>query len=350
MSLGPVMLDIEGTQLTSEEREKLLHPRAAGVILFTRNFECVDQLSELTAEIHSLRDPHLLVAVDHEGGRVQRFRDGFTRLPPAAALGAVFDQDRRRGLYLAEVAGWLMAAELRAVSVDFSFAPVLDLAHGLSGVIGNRAFHRNPEVVAALAQAYIRGMHRAGMQPIAKHFPGHGGVRDDSHLTLPVDLRALSAIEKHDLRPFALLVKTGLAGVMPAHVQYSQIDELPAGYSSFWLQEILRKRLKFMGAIISDDLSMAGAHIGDGHVDRANAALSAGCDMLLVCNHPEGASDVLHALEKVDVSPVLQVRLTRLHGQGPQINMMDLQKQYEWSDSVSKLSVLDNASNLEFNI
>ncbi|WP_455380608.1 beta-N-acetylhexosaminidase [Acidihalobacter prosperus] len=350
MSLGPVMLDIEGTTLTSEEREKLLHPCAAGVILFTRNFTSVDQLNDLTSEIHALRDPHLLIAVDHEGGRVQRFREGFTHLPPAAAFGAVYDRDRRRGLYLADLSGWLMASELRAVGVDFSFAPVLDLAHGLSGVIGDRAFHRNPEAVAALAQAYIRGMHRAGMQPIAKHFPGHGGVQGDSHLTLPMDLRTLSEIEKHDLRPFDLLVKSGLAGIMPAHVQYSEVDKLPAGFSSFWLQEILRKRLKFMGAIISDDLSMAGAQIGDGYVDRANAALTAGCDMLLICNHPDGASKVLCALEGTDINPVLQVRLIRLHGQGPQLSMMDLQKQPEWGNAVRQLTALGNMPNLEFNI
>lgn len=350
MGLGPVMLDIDGPTLTAEARRSLTHPRTGGVILFTRNFENVAQLSELTAEIHALRDPHLLIAVDHEGGRVQRFRDGFTRLPPAAALGRVYDRDRDQGLQLAERAGWLMAAELRAVGVDFSFAPVLDLAHGLSGVIGDRAFHRQPAAVIALAQAYVRGMRGAGMQAVGKHFPGHGGVREDSHLTLPVDAREFEEIEAHDLRPFAQLMDGTLAGIMPAHVQYSQVDPLPAGFSRFWLQTVLRERLSFSGAIFSDDLSMAGAeHVG-GYAARAEAALSAGCDMLLVCNHPEGAAEMLEALETREPDPVAQVRLARMHGQGSAMGLSRLRSRPEWSAAVAVLSPLLTPSAAELNV
>lgn len=350
MGLGQVMLDIEGTTLTPEARTCLLHPRTGGVILFTRNFESVDQLCALTAEIHALRDPHLLIAVDHEGGRVQRFRDGFTRLPPVASLGAVFDQNRTQGLHLAEQAGWLMAAELRAAGVDFSFAPVLDLAHGVSGVIGDRAFHRQPAAVTALAQAYIRGMQHAGMPAVGKHFPGHGGVREDSHLTLPVDTRELLEIETHDLRPFAQLADGVLAGIMPAHVQYSQVDATPAGFSKFWLQEVLRGKLGFTGAIFSDDLSMAGAEFAGNYASRARVALEAGCDMLLVCNHPEGAIEVLNALETREPDPVVQVRLARMHGQGASMGLAQLHARAEWHAAVTALAALADTPSPELNV
>lgn len=343
------MLDIEGTSLTPEARERLAHPRTGGVILFTRNFESVAQLQALTAQIRALRDPRLLIAVDHEGGRVQRFRDGFTRLPPAASLGRAYDADHQCGIDLAEQAGWLMAAELRAVGVDFSFAPVLDLAHGVSGVIGDRAFHRRPESVAALAQAYVRGMRRAGMQAVGKHFPGHGAVREDSHLTLPVDGREMAEIEAHDLRPFAMLADT-LAGIMPAHVVYTQVDELPAGFSRFWLQEILRRRLGFSGAIFSDDLSMAGAEFAGNYPQRARAALAAGCDMLLVCNHPEGAAEVLAELEAAETDPVAQVRLARMHGQGHVDGLAGVQQLPAWKAAVDALRGLAEFPDAELNV
>lgn len=344
------MLDIEGPSLTPEARERLAHPRTGGVILFTRNFESVTQLQALTSEIHALRDPRLLIAVDHEGGRVQRFRDGFTRLPPAASLGRVYDVDHQRGIDLAEQAGWLMAAELRAVGVDFSFAPVLDLAHGVSGVIGDRAFHRRPESVAALAQAYARGMRRAGMQAVGKHFPGHGAVREDSHLTLPVDGREMAEIEAHDLRPFAMLADT-LAGIMPAHVVYTQVDELPAGFSRFWLEEILRRRLGFSGAIFSDDLSMAGAEFAGNYPQRAHAALAAGCDMLLVCNHPEGAAEVLAELETAEIDPVAQVRLARMHGQESYVEgLAGVRQLPAWKTAVDALRGLAEFPDAELNV
>nr|WP_257787289.1 beta-N-acetylhexosaminidase [Acidihalobacter ferrooxydans] len=336
------MLDLVGIELSEMEREMLCHPQTGGVILFSRNYESPEQLSALVAAIHAARDPHLLVAVDHEGGRVQRFRDGFTRLPPAAALGAVYDQDAAQGRTLAEQAGWLMAAELRAVGVDFSFAPVLDLNHGLSGVIGDRAFHHEPHAVGALAQAYIRGMRDAGMAAVGKHFPGHGGVREDSHLTLPRDDRTLERILDTDILPFELLSDGVLAGVMPAHVRYTQVDEMPAGFSRYWLGEILRGRLGFQGAIFSDDLSMAGAEFIGDYPARAGAALEAGCDMVLVCNHPEGAAAVLDTFAAHD-DPVARVRLTRFHGHGSVAGLGRLRQQARWREAHRALTVLGEA-------
>jgi len=294
--LGPVMIDIAGRTLTAADRATLLHPQVGGVILFTRNYHNRDQLQDLVGSIHELRHPALLVAVDHEGGRVQRFRDGFSSLPPAAYWGYIYDRDPEQALQLAAQSGGLMAAELRAVGVDFSFAPVLDLGRGISSVIGDRAFHPTPEGVTALARAYIQGMRGAGMAATGKHFPGHGSVVADSHLDLPVDSRSFAEIAAEDLRPFQDL-RDDLAGVMPAHVVYPAVDPLPAGFSRFWLQDVLRAQLGFQGVIFSDDLSMAGAHqIGD-YGQRAHAALAAGCNMVLVCNNRAGAWDVLNALE-----------------------------------------------------
>ncbi len=316
MSLGPVMLDLEGTALTEEERELLCHPLVGGVILFSRNYESPEQMAALLAEVHALREPRLLVAVDHEGGRVQRFREGFVAIPAAAEFGRIYPHDKGRAKRLAAAAGWVMASELRAVGVDFSFAPVLDLDYGLSTVIGERAFHRNPEVVADLAGAYMSGMRRAGMAAVGKHFPGHGAVTADSHADLPVDERPLQAILDEDVRPFEILGDRGLAGVMPAHVLYTQADERPAGFSAFWLRETLRKRLGFHGIIFSDDLNMEGAGEAGGYPQRAADALAAGCDMVLICNNRPAALQILRGLEwKPD--PVLHARLVRLHGQHP---------------------------------
>ncbi|HEY8553130.1 MAG TPA: beta-N-acetylhexosaminidase [Burkholderiales bacterium] len=316
MTLGPVMLDLAGPELAPEERERLRHPLVGGVILFSRNYRSPEQIAALVKEIHEIREPRLLVAVDHEGGRVQRFRDRFTRLPPPRRFGEIYDRDPKRARRLAHAAGWLMAAELRAVDVDFSFAPVLDLDRGLSEIVGDRAFHGRPDAVADLASAYVAGMAEAGMAATGKHFPGHGGCAADSHLTLPVDNRSYADIAMEDLVPFERLIGRGLAGIMPAHVVYPRVDAQPAGFSRFWLQEVLRRRLKFQGIVFSDDLSMEGAKTAGGMVDRALQALEAGCDMVLVCNDPAGAEQVLDGLRWRD-DAASQLRRVRMRGRPP---------------------------------
>jgi len=315
MALGPVMLGLDGCELSAEEGELLRHPLVGGVILFARNYRSPEQVAALTAAIHALRQPRLLVAVDHEGGRVQRFRDGFTRLPAVRRLGEIYDRDPMRAKRLARVTGWLMAAELRAVGVDFSFAPVLDLDHGVSGIIGDRAFHRDPEAVADLAHAYASGMQKAGMEAVGKHFPGHGGIAADSHLELPVDPRPYADLAEADLLAFERMIHYGLAALMPAHVLYPQVDDRPAGFSARWLKDILRRQLEFQGAIFSDDLDMVGAGEAGSPPERARAALAAGCDMALACNDRRAAVAILDNL-RLAPNPVSQLRLIRLHGRG----------------------------------
>ncbi len=313
MSHGPVLFDLVGPELLPEERERLLHPAAGGVILFARNYRDPAQLQALVAAIHAARRPSLLVAVDQEGGRVQRFQEGFTRLPPAAWFGQLYDRRGKECFPQVEAVGWLMAAELRAVGIDFSFAPVLDLGRGLGSVIGDRALHRKPMVVAELAHAWMCGVHAAGMAVVGKHFPGHGGVAEDSHLELPQDPRHLEDLLMEDLLPFQRMIDYGMEAIMPAHLIYPHCAPEPAGFSPFWLQQILRQRMGFAGVIFSDDLSMAAAAEGGSYPQRARAALAAGCDMVLVCNNPEGAAQVLHEL--VDyVDPVAHTRLVRMHG------------------------------------
>ncbi|HEY3486691.1 MAG TPA: beta-N-acetylhexosaminidase [Gammaproteobacteria bacterium] len=319
MTLGPVMLDLEGLALTQEETELLRHPQTGGVILFARNYADPAQLKALTASIRKLREPHPIIAVDQEGGRVQRFRSGFTALPPLAALGAYYDKDAKAALHAAESMGWLMAAEVLQHDVDISFAPVLDIHYGVSGVIGDRSLHRDPETVARLGQAYIRGMRQAGMAATGKHFPGHGAVREDSHTEKPRDPRTLADLISADIVPFARLIPHGLAGIMPAHVIYESVDSRPAGYSRRWVQDILRKQLEFQGVIFSDDLCMAGAELGACHADRAELALAAGCDMVLVCNHRPAAVEVLESLEGYS-NPAGQMRLVRMHGKAAAVD------------------------------
>ena len=322
------MVGVRGTELLPEEKEFLRHPNVGGVILFTRNFQSVEQVARLTQEIHSLRTPALLIAVDHEGGRVQRFREGFTRLPAARGLGNIYDKDRARALRLAEDMGWLMAAELRAVGVDFSFAPVLDLDHGVSKVIGDSAFHSDPQAVAALAMRYMRGMKHAGMSATGKHFPGHGAVEADSHHDVAVDPRRYEDIAFADLLPFQRLIHAGLAGIMPAHVIYSAVRDEPAGFSKFWLQEVLRRRMAFQGVIFSDDLEMEGARQAGDVVARAEAAMAAGCDMVLVCNDQQKMQQVVQGL-RAPLDPTSQLRLVRLHGRG-HVTYPELQAQAHW--------------------
>ena len=347
MSLGPVMLDLEGVEITSEEKAILAHPLVGGIILFSRNFASVEQLEGLVQNLHEVRSPRLLIAVDHEGGRVQRFRDGFTALPAAAHFGQVYEQDVYQARHLAEQAGWLMAVELRAVGIDFSFAPVLDVDHGVSEVIGDRAFHRDPAVVIDLARAYIKGMHEAGMAATGKHFPGHGCVVADSHTDIPVDEREYNDIYAHDILPFKRLAHHGLAAVMPAHVIYSKVDKLPAGFSPYWLKEILRQRLNFQGVIFSDDLDMQGASVmGESYSDRAKAALDAGCDMVLVCNNREGALEVLDGLKGYE-DPVAHLRLARMHGRH-NITRQQLHQMRKWKEAISALEKYQDDPSLKF--
>lgn len=313
MTLGPVMLDLEGLELTSEEADLLRHPQTGGVILFARNYANPEQLKALTRSIRELRNPHPIIAVDQEGGRVQRFRAGFTALPSLAALGKLYDRNNANALQAAAELGWLMATEVLQHGLDISFAPVLDTDYGVSGVIGDRSFHADPEVVAWLGQAYIRGMRAAGMAATGKHFPGHGAVREDSHIEKPRDPRQLEDLMLTDIVPFERLIPQGLAGIMPAHVVYEAVDSKPAGYSRRWVQEILRGQLKFQGVIFSDDLCMAGGELGRCHADRAELALEAGCDMVLVCNHRAAAIEVLESLKDYS-NPAGQMRLARMHG------------------------------------
>jgi beta-N-acetylhexosaminidase len=343
LSLGPVMLDLEGVALSADDRRRFLHPLAGGVILFTRNFSDPGQLRELTTEIHALRNPPLLVAVDHEGGRVQRFRDGFTVLPAMAELGRSWDQSPRDALRFAQDLGFVLAAELRAHGVDLAMAPVLDVDHGMSEVIGDRAFHSDPRAIVDLARALLQGFKQAGMSGVGKHFPGHGHVLADSHHASPVDERSYEEIEAVDLAPFRRLIDAGLGGIMPAHVVFPRVDALPAGYSAIWLKSVLREKLGFGGVIFSDDLSMEGAGVAGGVVERATAALGAGCDMVLVCNNPRGTDELLGGLV-YQMPAVSLARLARMHGrQRPQaMDALRADSRYARAlDSVSAISRRD---------
>ena len=321
---GAVMLDIAGTILADTERDIINHPNTGAVILFSRNYESPEQVTDLIQNIRAARNGEILIAVDQEGGRVQRFQEGFTRLPPAA----LYQNEPE----ISEVAGWLMAAELLAVGVDFSFAPVLDVDCGVSTIIGNRAFSQNAEKVTQLASEFRRGMKRAGMAATGKHFPGHGAVALDSHLALPIDERNLEAIRISDLQPFRQLIAEGLEGIMPAHVLYSQIDNQPAGFSDFWIQQVLRQELGFDGVVFSDDLSMEGAASVGSFPERAKIALQAGCDMVLVCNNSTAAMDVLDFLP-IENNAKRESRLQKMRGKYL-LNSKQLQATEAWQKAV----------------
>jgi beta-N-acetylhexosaminidase len=309
------MLDIEGPTLTPADRDLLREPAVGGVILFTRNYVSPSQLSDLVSAIRAVRRPPLLVAVDHEGGRVQRFRDGFSEIPAMRLFGHQYDNDPEAAMSLAKTAGWLIASELRAMDIDLSFAPCVDLDWGISEVIGNRAFHGNPQAVAELASAFCRGLRSAGMAAVAKHFPGHGAVVADSHLKLPVDRREFGDL-LDDMRPYESLIgKRQLAGIMLAHVVYATLDPVPAGFSPYWIQNQLRTELGYDGAIFCDDLSMKATAGFGSMVARAKIALGAGCDMIPICNDRPAASAVVAALREYS-NPMSLVRLARLHGTG----------------------------------
>ena len=328
--IGPVMIDLEGHDLTALDKEKINHPNTGALILFARNYDNPEQIQALIKVIRAARKGDILLAVDQEGGRVQRFQNGFTRLPPAACYAEQPD--------LAEAAGWLMAAEVLAVDVDFSFAPVLDVDCGVSEIIGNRSFSLDCEQAAQLAAAFRKGMRSAGMAATGKHFPGHGGVAADSHLALPIDTRPLSEIRARDLLPFQLLIDEGLEAIMPAHVVYPDVDEMPAGFSRIWLQQILRGELGFDGAIFSDDLSMEGAAgVGD-FMDRAQLAQQAGCDMLLVCNNSSAAEQVLDQLP-VRQNSDRERRLQAMRGRA-QFNRLELFKTEQWQQVSAQIKQL----------
>jgi len=318
MIAGPLMLDLEGTALSVEDRELLRHPMVGGVIYFARNFASRQQIAALSQEIAAIR-PQLLIAVDQEGGRVQRFRDGFTRLPPMQALGERFAANAVGGARLLRDCGWLMAAEMLAVGVDFSFAPVLDLDRDRCAVIADRAFGDDPALVSVAACHFIDGMHEAGMAATGKHFPGHGGVAGDSHLVTPFDDRDLDQLVARDMVPFRELSAT-LDAVMPAHIVFPAIDEHCVGFSRRWLQEILRSALGFNGVIFSDDLSMKGADHAGGYDRKTELALAAGCDMVLVCNDRPGAIEVIECLERSRAAP------------SPRLAKMKARRRWTWHE------------------
>ena len=312
MTLGPLMVDVAGKTLTPEDREVLRHPLVGSVILFTRNYEDPAQLAALVADIRGLRTPPLLVAVDHEGGRVQRFRSGFSVLPPARRIGLEYELNAKQGVELAHAMGWLMAAELRAVGIDFSFAPCVDLDYGVSEVIGDRAYHADAEIVSRLSLAVMQGMRQAGMAATAKHFPGHGAVVADSHLALPVDRRELADLVA-DMLPYRRLIPNDLAAVMMAHVLFPAVDGVPASFSRRWVGEVLRGELDFRGVVFADDLTMEGASAVGGVVARAEAALEAGCDVLPVCNRRASVVELIDGL-KSRPGPASQLRILRMRG------------------------------------
>lgn len=325
------MADVQGHSLTPHERARLRHPLVGGVILFARNFRDRAQLTALCAELREARPGPLLIAVDHEGGRVQRFReDGFTAIPPMRALGDVWSTDPWRAQRLACDAGYVMASELRACGVDLTFAPVLDLDYGVSEVIGSRSFHRDPEVVTAMARALAHGLALAGMAACGKHFPGHGAVTADSHHAIPFDERALDEILADDAAPYGWLGDLALPSVMPAHVIYPKVDSRPAGFSPVWIQEILRGRLAYDGVVFSDDLTMEGATVAGDILARAQAALQAGCDMVLVCNRPDMADDLLGRLQfEPDAASVQRIRCLIPTSPCPDRNALQSDKRYQ---------------------
>lgn len=342
MSLGPVMCDIQGTSLTEQDKKRLCNKQVGGVILFTRNYESPAQIKALIDSIHQLKTPRLIVAVDHEGGRVQRFRDGFQKIPAMQVFGELYEENETDALQASEKIAWLVASELLHYGVDLSFAPVLDIGDPVSDVIGDRAFHRDPKIITRLANAWIRGMQQAGMEAVGKHFPGHGSVKGDSHHVMPFDPRSFDAIAHLDLIPFKQVIKTHLSGIMMAHVIYDQVDEQPAGFSKFWIQQCLRQQLGFEGVVFSDDLSMAGAESAGSYAQRAHLSLQAGCDMLIVCNNEEGADEVIDSLQDYN-NPVSQVRLIRLHGHSKTENVFASKA---WQQAKLMLDTINQQSSL----
>ena len=330
---GRLMLDLQGPTLSPAEAQLLRNPDVGGVILFSRNLTSRDQLIDLVADVRKAA-PQLLIAVDQEGGRVQRFRDGFTPLPAMQVLGDMTADQPDKGLALARDVGWLMAAEIIACGLDISFAPVLDIDRCTSSIIGDRAFADQPQLVIEVARAFIAGMGEAGMRATGKHFPGHGGIAADSHLEAPVDTRTFDQLKNRDMQPFIQLSEQ-LGGIMPAHITYPEVDSLPVGFSAFWLQQVLRRQLGFQGVIFSDDLSMKGADIAGSYADKARLALSAGCDMILVCNNPQGAREVLEFMAQNPVE------------RSEKIGLMQASKVLDWNQLIDKRRYRDIKNRLK---
>lgn len=333
LPIGSIMIDIADTTLSQYDKEKIAHPNTGAIILFARNYESPTQVTELTQQIKAARKGAILIAVDQEGGRVQRMQSGFTRLPPAAAYAQQPE--------LTTDAGWLMAAEILSCGIDFSFAPVLDIDCGISKIIGNRSFSKDSEQACHLTSLYRKGMRSAGMAAIGKHFPGHGAVALDSHLALPVDERDFDSLFSKDILPFKQLISEGLEGIMPAHVVYPAVDELPAGFSSIWINEILRQQLGFNGAVFTDDLSMEGAACVGDFSERARLARHAGCDMALVCNNPTAAEQVLEATP-IESNAIREQRLIAMLGK-TDISQQALQNSLKWQTISQQIAELSDA-------
>lgn len=340
MSTGVIMLDIAGTSLSAEDRERLLHPLTGGIILFSRNFASPEQLCQLTAEIRVLREPPLLIAVDQEGGRVQRFQSGFTRLPVMRRLGESWNDNPRYARRLAWQVGYVLAAELKACGVDVSFTPVLDLDYGLGCVIGDRSLHRHPQAVSELAHELMLGMRKAGMMAVGKHFPGHGAIAADTHVEIAVDTRDFVDIQMDDLLPFQRMIDFGLAGIMAAHVIYPAVDSYPAGFSRKWLQDVLRHMLGFEGCIFSDDLSMRATGSYGDMAERATLALRAGCDMVLVCNDTAATNQLLDDLSW-EISATSMARLARMRGHRSDHSLQQLREIPQFAHAVDTINGLD---------
>ena len=332
---GRLMLDLAGTKLLTEERQLLANHHVGGVILFARNIATKQQVCALVKDIRSCSD-NILIAVDQEGGRVQRLKDGFTLLPPMQVLGDLVDSNLDIGFELVTDIGWLMASEVLACGLDISFAPVLDVDRDHSSIIGDRAFSDSADQVILVAKAFIKGMNEAGMAATGKHFPGHGGVVADSHLEAPIDHRTMADLEARDLKPFVSLCND-LAAVMPAHITFPNIDSSSVGFSKYWLQNILHANIGFDGVIFSDDLSMKGADIAGGYINKAEVALAAGCDMILVCNCPEGAKEVLEHLQQLKVKGCEKIATMRA---GTTLSWNDLIKNTRYQQTIKKLQQL----------
>ncbi|MDA8561691.1 beta-N-acetylhexosaminidase [Gammaproteobacteria bacterium] len=325
--VGPIILDLKGTEITEEEKDILRNPLVGGVILFTRNYDNPTQLSELCLSIRNTRKLPFLIAVDQEGGGVQRFKNGFTEIPSMGKIGKLYDLNKNKALLFAKTCAWVLSSELIAAGLDISFAPVLDLKQAENPAIGERSFHENPEAVINLAKAWIEGVHEAGMSVTGKHFPGHGSVLLDSHVDLPKDTRSYNEIEKTDLKIYESLITNHLDAIMPAHIVFTSVDEYPAGFSHYWLKDVLRKRYKFNGLIFSDDLNMFGASFAGSYTDRAYSALSAGCDMVLVCNNRKAAIEVIDSLSTKHYVDEYKFNKIKIFNK---LLLKDLQDQKKW--------------------